>query len=158
MQVVRGEHLFLFDDDVVTHNPSHRYIRRLQKRFSPKPEIEEKLKETTEKEKTSDRFPIVFVSLLRKGLPDKNRSETNLAAAFDTALSSIRKMHQLKADYYALDWHEMDKQLGTHGLIEALWTTMRGMLQAHGLASGYYSKQPSSNVPVGDVYNNCVPF
>ena len=132
-------------------NGSRRYIRRLQKRFSPKPEIEEKLKETKhERKQTSDRFPIVFVSLLRKGLPDKNRSETNLAAAFDTALSNMRKMHQLNASYYALDWHEMDKQLGTHGLIEALWTTMRGMLEAHSLSSGYYVKQPSSNATVVD--------
>lgn len=122
-----------------------RYIRRLQKRFTPLPEIEAKLNKGGEASNpTSEKFPIVFVSLLRKGLPDKNRSETNLAAAFDKALSMMRKMHQLNVAYYALDWHEMDKQLGTQGLIEALWHTMRGMLQGHGLATGYYSRQPSS--------------
>lgn len=122
-----------------------RYIRRLQKRFSPIPEIEDKLH--SDEEATivdSQRFPIVFVSLLRKGLPDKNRSETNLAAAFDKALSMVRKTHNLNVAYYALDWHEMDKQLGTQGLIEALWIAMKGVLQSHDLSSGYYSKTPTS--------------
>jgi len=123
-----------------------RYIRRLQKRFTPLPEIEAKLTDShDESDSASERFPIVFVSLLRKGLPDRNRTETNLAAAFDKALSMMRKMHQLNVAYYALDWHEMDKQLGTQGLIEALWHTMRGLLESHGIASGYFSKQPSKD-------------
>jgi len=110
----------------------------------PLPEIEAQLTDDPEASNAkSESFPIVFVSLLRKGLPDKNRTETNLAAAFDKALSMMRKMHQLNVAYYALDWHEMDKQLGTQGLIEALWHTMRGMLESHGIASGYFSRQPS---------------
>jgi len=109
----------------------------------PRSDIEASLKEGKGDCDTSEKFPIVFISLLRKGLPDKFRSETNLAAAFDMALSKMRKLHKLNVAYYALDWHEMDKQLGTQGLIEALWTTMKGMLQDHSLASGYYSPQAS---------------
>lgn len=123
-----------------------KYIRRIQKRFYPDQTIQKNLKsQDSVPMESSSRFPIVFVSLLRKGLPDRSRSETDLAAAFDKALSLMRKVYNLNTAYYSLDWHEMDKQLGTAGLIEALWSTMKGMLKDHGVASGHYSKTGESS-------------
>eukprot|EP00210_Caulerpa_lentillifera_P003458 g3300.t1 len=128
-----------------------KYIRRIQKRFYPNQDINCQLKSkcaasssTSTPYYCNTRFPIVFVSLLRKGLPDRSRSETDLAAAFDQALSLMRRVYNLNTAYYSLDWHEMDKQLGTAGLIEALWATMKGMLKDHGVASGHYSRSGES--------------
>lgn len=91
----------------------------------------------------------MFVSLLRKGVLRKYRSETNLAGAFDAALSIMRKTYELNTVYYPLDWHEMDKQLGTDGLVEALWTTMKGTLKTHGVASGEYCREDTQKSESG---------
>lgn len=54
------------------------------------------------------------------------------------ALSLMRKEHKLPVTYFALDWHEMDKQLGTHEVIEALWSMMKSTIQSHGFSLGCY--------------------
>ena len=33
--------------------------------------------------------------------------------------------HGIPLTYIALDWHEMDKQLGHEGIVEAFWNTVR---------------------------------
>lgn len=40
-------------------------------------------------------------------------------------MAQLRKEHALPLTYIALDWHEMDKQLGHHGIVEAFWNTVR---------------------------------
>eukprot|EP00210_Caulerpa_lentillifera_P002977 g2842.t1 len=122
-------------------NGCKNYIRRVQKRFCPKQEPENRLKQgPREVQDSTSAFPVVFVSLLRKGVSSKHKSENNLASAFSKALSIMRKSHGLNTVYYSLDWHEMDKQLGTSELIIALWTAMKGILKEHGVASGHYMK------------------
>lgn len=61
-----------------------RYVRRLQKRYSPNPMLDpdgEVVPKGTDN--SSLQLPLVFVSLLRKGTLEKDRSETKLASAFD---------------------------------------------------------------------------
>ena len=70
--------------------------------------------------------PVVFVSLLRKGTLDKDRSETKLASAFDAMAGALRKEHRLPLTYIALDWHEMDRVLGHEGIVEAFWSQVWG--------------------------------
>lgn len=85
-----------------------RYVRRLQKRYMPDPHLDPDGEEEgaaaaaaggsqqqpqqapsngpPSSGGSGDRslsVPVVFVSLLRKGTPDKDRSETKLASAFD---------------------------------------------------------------------------
>lgn len=50
----------------------------------------------------------------------------------------MRREHKLPATYFALDWHEMDKQLGSHEVIEALWSLMKNTIHGHGFALGQY--------------------
>lgn len=52
----------------------------------------------------------------------------------------MKKQHGLPVTYIALDWHEMDKQLKTEGIIEALWSTLRSVLPRHGFALGQLVK------------------
>ena len=40
-------------------------------------------------------------------------------------VAALRKEHGLPLTYIALDWHEMDKQLGHVGIVEAFWNTVR---------------------------------
>jgi hypothetical protein len=114
---------------------------------------------------------VVFFSLLRKGTPDRDRSEAKLAEAFDfvaaqvrccTAPASrvprqgpqtgpapndrlpdpsgppltpqhappavpnpqLRGVQALPVTYIALDWHQLDKELGVEKLVEAFWSTL----------------------------------
>lgn len=59
--------------------------------------------------------PLCFVSLLRKGTPDRDRSEAKLAAAYDNLMAKLNREFSLPVKYVALDWHELDKQLGHDG-------------------------------------------
>jgi hypothetical protein len=81
--------------------PAHpaRYVRRLQKRYLPDPHLEPEEAAGGQAAgqaaaaapavvaapgaDPSLEVPVVFVSLLRKGTPDRDRSEAKLAAAFD---------------------------------------------------------------------------
>jgi hypothetical protein len=38
----------------------------------------------------------------------------------------MRKEHNIPLEYIAIDWHEMDKQLGSHGIVEAFWQSVSG--------------------------------
>jgi len=40
------------------------------------------------------------------------------------AIGALRKEHHTPISYIALDWHEMDKQLGHEGIVEAFWQTV----------------------------------
>ncbi|GFH22720.1 predicted protein, partial [Haematococcus lacustris] len=84
--------------------------------------------------------PVLFVSLLRKGTPNQDRSEAKLASAFDYMANALRKEHNLPLDYVAIDWHEMDKQLGSCGIVEAYWQAIKGLLPKHGFALGEMRK------------------
>eukprot|EP00798_Chlamydomonas_sp_ICE-L_P004470 gene4470-14628_t len=148
-----------------TFQGSRRYVRRLQKRYCPKPHLDPaddgpsigdlidtsdfppaELQEETQggaaggAADASLSVPVVFVSLLRKGTPEKDRSETKLATAFDFVVGALRKQHRLPLTYIALDWHEMDKVLGHDGITEAFWSSIRDMLPAHGFALGTMQK------------------
>ena len=73
--------------------PLDRYVRRLQKRYNPDPFLDPDPDAASggnagapSKASSLDaslRVPLVFVSLLRKGTLEKDRSETKLASAFD---------------------------------------------------------------------------
>lgn len=39
-------------------------------------------------------------------------------------IGALRKEHHTPISYIALDWHEMDKQLGHEGIVEAFWQTV----------------------------------
>jgi len=39
-------------------------------------------------------------------------------------IGALRKEHHAPISYIALDWHEMDKQLGHEGIVEAFWQTV----------------------------------
>lgn len=115
---------------------------------------------------------VVFVSLLRKGTPDRDRNEGKLASAFAQVclrapvfclinmctyntlpiLLNARRMflqavglmgreHKLPVSLFPLDWHEMDKQLGTHEVIEALWSMMNSTVHSHGFSLGQYMSE-----------------
>ena len=55
-------------------------------------------------------------------------------------MAQLRKEHSLPLTYIALDWHEMDKQLGHEGIVEAFWSTVRDVLPKHGFALGTMRK------------------
>lgn len=71
--------------------------------------------------------PLVYVSLLRKGNIEKDRSETKLASAFDAMAGALRKEHRMPLTYIALDWHEMDKALGHEAIVEGFWGSVRAL-------------------------------
>lgn len=60
-----------------------RYVRRLQKRYTPNPQLDPDPPAPDSDADPSRSVPVAFVSLLRKGLPDRDRSEAKLASAFD---------------------------------------------------------------------------
>ena len=71
-----------------------RYVRRLQKRYSPNPMLDPDGESVSKgPEDTSLQVPLVFVSLLRKGTLEKDRSETKLASAFDAVSTLIAGAH-----------------------------------------------------------------
>eukprot|EP00879_Flechtneria_rotunda_P031918 GHRR01035015.1.p1 GENE.GHRR01035015.1~~GHRR01035015.1.p1 ORF type:complete len:157 (-),score=42.15 GHRR01035015.1:389-859(-) len=72
--------------------------------------------------------PVVFFSLLRKGTPDRDRSEAKLAEAFDFLAGQLRSVDRLPVSYVALDWHQLDKELGSEALVEAFWTQLSALL------------------------------
>ncbi|GFR51195.1 hypothetical protein Agub_g13542 [Astrephomene gubernaculifera] len=123
-----------------TFKGSKRYVRRLQKRYTPHSELDPDPPPVGPDGDPSRLVPVTFVSLLRKGLPDRDRSEAKLASAFDFVVAQLRKEHGLNLNYIALDWHEMDKQLGHVGIVEAFWNTVKDILPAHGFALGQLVK------------------
>ncbi|KAF5842707.1 SacI homology domain-containing protein [Dunaliella salina] len=134
-----------------TFKGTRRYVRRLQKRFTPNPRLDPYSPasspqgppvppEPQASREVSASLPILFVSLLRKGTPERDRSEAKLASAFDFVIGALRKEHHTPISYIALDWHEMDKQLGHEGIVEAFWQTVRNILPAHGFALGTMTK------------------
>jgi hypothetical protein len=50
--------------------------------------------------------------------------------------NAVRKEHHLPLTYIALDWHELDKQLGSGELVGAFWSTLTDILPAHKFALG----------------------
>jgi hypothetical protein len=40
----------------------------------------------------------------------------------------LRSLHKLPVGYVALDWHQMDKELGSEALVEAFWTQLSALL------------------------------
>ncbi len=77
---------------------AHRYVRRLQKRFTPNPRLDPLAPEGSPEvapaapplspADPSATLPVLFVSLLRKGTPERDRSEAKLASAFDFVSAS----------------------------------------------------------------------
>jgi len=143
-----------------TFRGSRRYVRRLQRRYAPDPELEVGDAPAPAPEEAgahpnhpgaaaaaaaaaadpSLSVPLVFVSLLRKGAIDRDRSETNLAGAFEYLVGLLSREHHLPLTYIALDWHEMDRRLGTETLIHAFWSTVRDVLPRQGFALGELRK------------------
>ncbi|EFJ45105.1 hypothetical protein VOLCADRAFT_94600 [Volvox carteri f. nagariensis] len=123
-----------------TFKGSKRYVRRLQERYTPNPQLDPDPPVAGADGEPSRHVPVTFVSLLRKGLPDRDRSEAKLASAFDFVVAQLRKEHGMNLTYIALDWHEMDKQLGHMGIVEAFWNTVKDILPAHGFALGTLEK------------------
>jgi hypothetical protein len=58
----------------------------------------------------------------------RSRSEAKLAEAFDFLAGQLRSVHKLPVSYVALDWHQMDKELGSEALVEAFWTQLSALL------------------------------
>lgn len=77
-----------------------RYVRRLQKRYTPNPHLDPDGEAAPVGQDASFKTPLVFVSLLRKGTPDKDRSEAKLASAFDF-VSNINKFY---VNMWVLNW------------------------------------------------------
>ncbi|KXZ46422.1 hypothetical protein GPECTOR_43g858 [Gonium pectorale] len=123
-----------------TFKGTKRYVRRLQHRYIPNPQLDPDPPTAGPDGDPSRQVPVTFVSLLRKGLPDRDRSEAKLALAFDYVVAQLRKEHGLALTYIALDWHEMDKQLGHVGIVEAFWNTVKDVLPAQGFALGTLEK------------------
>jgi hypothetical protein len=42
--------------------------------------------------------------------------------------SQVRVQHKLPVTYIALDWHQMDKELGSDKLVEAFWTQLSAVI------------------------------
>jgi hypothetical protein len=42
--------------------------------------------------------------------------------------AQLRSAHKLPVTYIALDWHQMDKELGSANLVEAFWTQLSAVL------------------------------
>eukprot|EP00198_Chlamydomonas_reinhardtii_P010960 XP_001700297.1 predicted protein [Chlamydomonas reinhardtii] len=123
-----------------TFKGSKRYVRRLQRRYTPTAQLDPDPPAAGPDGDPTRLVPITFVSLLRKGTPDRDRSEAKLASAFDFVVAALRKEHGLPLTYIALDWHEMDKQLGHVGIVEAFWNTVKDLLPAQGFALGTLEK------------------
>eukprot|EP00878_Enallax_costatus_P030322 GHUV01033006.1.p1 GENE.GHUV01033006.1~~GHUV01033006.1.p1 ORF type:complete len:414 (+),score=91.02 GHUV01033006.1:1544-2785(+) len=114
-----------------TFRGSRRYVRRLQKRYMPDPHLHQGSADELAVVAGTDaslQVPVVFFSLLRKGTPDRDRSEAKLAEAFDYMASQLRGMHKLPVSYVALDWHQMDKELGSEALVEGFWAQLSSLL------------------------------
>jgi hypothetical protein len=56
------------------------------------------------------------------------RSEAKLAEAFDSLAGQLRGACRLPVSYVALDWHQLDKELGSEPLVEAFWSTLAALL------------------------------
>lgn len=70
-------------------------MRRLQRRYTPNAQLDpDPLPEGDGADATRN-VPLVFVSLLRKGTPDKDRSEAKLASAFDFVSAVPQPYHNL---------------------------------------------------------------
>lgn len=52
----------------------------------------------------------------------------------------LKREGHLPLTYIALDWHEMDRRLGTETLISAFWSTVKDILPKQGFALGTMSK------------------
>jgi hypothetical protein len=57
--------------------------------------------------------------------PFKASPRRTLHASALQVVAQLRKEHGMNLTYIALDWHEMDKQLGHAGIVEAFWNTVR---------------------------------
>lgn len=126
-----------------TFRGSYRYVRRLQKRYMPNPHLDPDPPEPQDDRPRQDlslTVPIMFVSLLRKGTPDKDRSEAKLSSAFNFVVMQLCKEYGLPLDFVGLDWHEMHRELGGERIVEAFWCAVRSLLPRHGFALGTLSK------------------
>ncbi|KAF6264364.1 hypothetical protein COO60DRAFT_1698391 [Scenedesmus sp. NREL 46B-D3] len=127
-----------------TFRGSRRYVRRLQRRYMPNPHLEPDGEQAAAaaaaapagSQDASLQVPVVFFSLLRKGTPDRDRSEAKLADAFDFLAGQLRSVHKLPVSYVALDWHQMDKELGSEALVEAFWSQLGALLPPQSFALG----------------------
>uniref|UniRef100_A0A383VGT2 WW domain-containing protein n=1 Tax=Tetradesmus obliquus TaxID=3088 RepID=A0A383VGT2_TETOB len=129
-----------------TFRGSRRYVRRLQRRYMPNPHLEPDAEQEAAaaaaaaapagSTDASLQVPVVFFSLLRKGTPDRDRSEAKLAEAFDFLAGQLRSVHRLPVSYVALDWHQMDKELGSEALVEAFWSQLSALLPPQSFALG----------------------
>jgi hypothetical protein len=155
-----------------TFRGSRRYLRRLQRRFCPRPEFELRppggeegggvaADNAANAADPSLSVPIAIFSLLRKGTPDRDRSEARLAEAFDHLAAQLRRGGgggaggegggtsgacpsparqrgggALPLTYVALDWHQLDRELGTEALVEAFWSQLAAVAPEHGFAHG----------------------
>jgi hypothetical protein len=55
----------------------------------------------------------------------------------------LRSLHKLPVGYVALDWHQMDKELGSEALVEAFWTQLSALLPPQvGLVASEPSYKP----------------
>ena len=89
--------------------PACRNVRRLQKRYTPNPYLDPDPPTLEAGQCPSLSVPIVFISLLRKGTPDKDRSEAKLASAFDTVSHVVyyrryRMYLQIRYRVYHIPW------------------------------------------------------
>lgn len=125
-----------------TFRGSRRYVRRLQKRYVPNPHLDPDPPEIPAGSPSdpSLQVPVVFFSLLRKGTPDRDRSEAKLAEAFDFVAAQLRGVQSLPVTYIALDWHQLDKELGSEKLVEAFWSTLSAFAPGQGFALGTLQK------------------
>ncbi|KAF8060490.1 SAC9 [Scenedesmus sp. PABB004] len=149
-----------------TFRGSRRYVRRLQRRYLPAAHLEpdgeedgggggagaqlgqqpqpeqphqqqQQQQQQARGEDASLQVPVVFFSLLRKGTPDRDRSEAKLAEAFDFLAGQLRSgPRRLPVSYVALDWHQLDKELGSEALVEAFWSQLSALLPPQGFALG----------------------
>jgi hypothetical protein len=177
-----------------TFRGSRRYLRRLQRRYCPRRAAPGGAAEQLaaagggggggdgggddgggdDDRDPSLSVPIAIFSLLRKGTPDRDRSEARLAEAFDHLASQLRRegggngggacpsppppppppassaaprraallppSARLPLTYVALDWHQLDRELGTEALVEAFWSQLAAVAPEHGFAQGTLHK------------------
>ena len=48
--------------------------------------------------------------------------------SFVQMTSQVRVQHKLPVTYIALDWHQLDKELGSDKLVEAFWTQLSAVI------------------------------
>eukprot|EP00891_Asterochloris_glomerata_P005930 jgi/Astpho2/5930/Aster-02418 len=150
---------------------TRRYFRRLQKRYTPDPELEAALRaagthsqpqgssEDGSDDEGADgvvgdpstRTPVNCINLLRCSM--QRQDELMLSEHFSEGVRAVRKScPRAPIKVLNFDWHGMMKEIREKESVAALWQLLGSLVPASGVAAGVMERlpQPAAQVTVAD--------